>query len=531
MIGLVVGAVRARTAQAATMLLLTFLAVAVAAAAPWYGIAAATRAAAADVTDAPAAQRTVSARKIVGLDGDPRPTLDAFAGSVRNLLPVPDADPVLGMVQPMNVSQGGVSRAITVAYRDDFCDHVRLTGTCPSAPGDVALSLAAAQQLGLQPGARIEIASSPSAEPIDLRLTGTYELREPAGAYWSNRLFRADGGLDPAFVPLAGFARRQLQGPTLSYDAEVPDTLIRGDAGAGLGAALADADVRLGRLEIRLVNATGQLLGTVARDRATIRRGVLVATLEILVMAWFAIGLTGRYTGCNRRGDAALLKLRGSSRRRTFGLTLGQHAVPMLAGAVLGGPAGLLAARLLAGPIEDVGERGTAVLWCAVVVLGFLVGGLLVLAAVEAAVLRRPVAELLRQVPSGRRDWRADVVDLGLVAVAVAAVYQARVGDAGSGFGLVAPALLALAVALLLARLLGRVADRAGSAALRSGRLRFGLTAVQVSRQPGTDRVFALIVVAVALLTSAACTVSTRWAPSSTALRSSAAARVPAQPP
>ncbi|MDY7091238.1 MAG: ABC transporter permease, partial [Actinomycetota bacterium] len=44
-----------------------------------------------------------------------------------------------------------------------------------------------------------------------------------------------------------------------------------------------------------------------------------------------------------------------------------------------------------------------------------------------------------------------------------------------------------------------RVADRVGAVALRAGRVRLGLTAVRVSRRPGTDRVFALVVVTVAM--------------------------------
>ena len=504
MIALVVSAVRARTAQAATVLVLTALAVAVAAAAPWYGMAAATRAAAADVAAAPPAQRTLSVRKIIVLDRNPQDALDTFAGAVRGLLAVPAQRPVLGMIQAMDVSRAGASRAITVAYRDDFCDHVRLTGDCPAAAGDAALSQATAQQLGLAPGARFQVSAGRGSDPVTLRLTGTYELRDPAGAYWSNALFRADGGLDPVFVPLAAFEGRQLQGPTLSYDTEVPAALIRGARASSLSASLAAADARLDRQDMRLVNVTGELLDTIARDRATIRRGVLVATIEVLVLAWFAVGLTGRYTGRERRGDAALLKLRGSSRTGMLRLILGQHAVPMAAGAVLGVPIGLLAARLLAGPVDGAADRGAAALWSVVAAAGFLIGGLIVLTVVESAELRRPVAELLRRVAGGRRDWRADVIDLALVAVAVAAVYQARTGGVDAGVGLVAPALAALAVALLLARLLGRVADRAGAAALRTGRLRFGLTAVQLSRQPGTDRVFALIVVAVALLATAA---------------------------
>ena len=503
MLGLILGAVRARTAQAAGLLVLAVLAAVVAAAAPWYGSAAAARAAAADIATAPAGLRTLSVRQMVTLDGDPAGARDTFAGAVRGLLRVGDGRPVFGMTQAMTVPRAATSESMAVAYRDDFCAHVRLDGDCPAAPGETALAREAAQQLGVEPGERVVVRASPSTEPITLRMTARYDLADPTGAYWSNALFRADDGYPPAFTPLETFRAAQLDEPTLAYDETVPDRLIRGDGGFDLGAELRAADRRLAVQQFQLVNPTAVLLDTIRRDRATIRSGVLVATVQVVVLAWFAIGLAGRYTGRDRRGDAALLKLRGSTRLGMLRLTVGQHLVPLLAGVLIGAPAGVALARLLGGPVAAA-DRAAVLSTAAVAVAVVLAGALLVLALVEFAVLRRPVSELLRRVPSGRRDWRAGAVDLALLAVAVAGVYQARAGGPDSGLGLAAPLLVALIVALLVARLLSRAADRLGGAALRAGRLRLGLAAVQASRQPGTDRVFALVVVAVAGFATAA---------------------------
>lgn len=503
MFALIIGAVRTRTAQAVTVLVLTALAAAVAAAGPWYGIAASARAAAADVTAAPAGQRTVSVRQIVSTNGDPRAALDSFAVAVRALLPIRDVKPTLGLTQAMSVPVGGVGQVMAVDYRDELCGHVRLTGDCPAAAGQVAMTRNTAQQLGLDIGDTVVVRSSPTTEPVQLRITALYEIADPTGAYWSNELFRADGSLDPVFTPLETFSEAELWNPTLAYDVGVPEALIRGDDGYDLGVALRAADLELGRQQLRLVNPTGQILDTITRDRSTIERGVLVAMVQILILAWFAIGLAGRYTGRERRGDAALLKLRGSSRLGMLRLTVGQHLVPMLGGVLVGAPLGYLLALVLAGPVRASGEYAEALARSGAAVGAVLIGGLLVLTLVEVVVLRQPVAVLLRRVPSGRRDWRGDVADVGLLAVAVAGIYQARSDGPDSGLGLIAPVLVALAVALLLARVLGRLADRIGGVALRGGRLRFGLTAVQVSRQPGTDRVFALLIVAVAMFATA----------------------------
>jgi putative ABC transport system permease protein len=504
MFALVVGAVRTRTAQVVTVLVLTALAAGVAAAGPWFAYAGVTRAAAADVAAAPAGQRTLSVRQIADTGGDPRGALDQFGRTVRGQLPLPVSPAVTGAVVALTVNRGAETPAMSVAYRDDFCGHVLLDGPCPKGPRDVAISQDAAQQLGVGPGDTLSLRASPTIEPITLTIVGRYSVPDPAGPYWSNPLFQArDGGLEPVFTPLATFTSRQLWEPTITWDVQVPDRLIRGDGGYDLSGVLRDADVRLGQSELRLVTTTARLLETIAGDRRTIRVGVLVSMIQIVVLAWFAIGLAGRYTGRDRRGDAALLKLRGSTRLGMLRLAWGQHLVPLVLGALIGAPLGYLLASALAGPVRPA-DRHSAVLLSAAAVAAVLLGGSLVLALVEAVVLRLPVADLLRDVTSGRGGWRGGLVDLLLLAVAVAAVYQARASGPDSGLALAAPALVALAVALLLARLLGRLADRGGGAAVRAGRLRLGLTAVQVSRRPGTDRVFALLVVAVAMFATAA---------------------------
>ncbi|MGX6607131.1 FtsX-like permease family protein [Micromonosporaceae bacterium Da 78-11] len=503
MFALILGAVRTRTAQVLTVLVLTALAAAVAAAGPWFAVAGATRAAAADVAAAPAAQRTLSIRQISFTDGDPQHTLDQFVATIRGLLPLPASAPVTGVVLPLTVTRGGETPAVSIAYRDGFCSHVRLDGVCPAAGSEAAISLNVAQQLGIRLGDRLVMRAGPTADPITVKITSRYEVADPTGTYWSNPLYQSSGGLDPVFTPLATFTDPQLFKPTVTYDVTVPDRLIRGDGGYDLGSLLAEADVRLGVDQLRLVNSTGRLLATIDADRSAIRTGVLVALLQTLVLTWFAIGLAGRCTGRDRRGDAALLKLRGSTRLGMLRLAWGQHLVPLVLGAIVGAPLGYLLARVMSGPVTATADRRTALLLSLAAVAAVLLGGLAVLAVVEAVVLRLPVATLLRQVSSGRGDWRAGLADLLLLAVAVAAVYQARSGDPGNGLAQAAPALVALAVALLLARLLGRVADRGGGAAVRAGRLRLGLTGVQVSRQPGSDRVFALVVVAVAMFATA----------------------------
>jgi hypothetical protein len=102
----------------------------------------------------------------------------------------------------------------------------------------------------------------------------------------------------------------------------------------------------------------------------------------------------------------------------------------------------------------------------------------------------------------GRR--RGSVADLVIVAVAAAGVYQgyvdARSPTNASLLALLAPGLVALAVALLSARALPWLAARIGASAVRAGRPGTALTALHLARRPGTHRVFAVLSVAVAIL-------------------------------
>ncbi|GAA4928785.1 ABC transporter permease [Actinoplanes utahensis] len=504
MFALVIGAVRARAAQVLTILVLTLLASAVAVAAPWYGFAAVGTSAQAYLDVATAGQRTISVANRVDLQDDPAARLRRFTSEVREELPAGIGDGVTGMMWPLRVQTGAAFTTLPVAYRDDFCAHVRLDGACPAARGEIALSRRAAERAGVGIGGSLTTLGDGSDGPIRLRVVGLYTLTDPAGTYWHNRMFRGETSLDPAFTTVATFTHWELRTPNMAYDVDVPAALLRGDGGLDLGTEITDADRRLGRAQNRLTTEAVSLHQAIVRDRATILNGVLTSGAQLLILTLFAIGLAGWYTLRDRRADAALLKLRGISRFGRLRLAWGQHLVPLTAGALVGVPAGYLLARALAGPVPVVPDRESALTQSVLAVGAVLLGGLAVLAAVEAAVLGRPVSALLQRTPTTGGAWRPALIDMLLIAVAVAAIYQARSGRPSDGLGPAAPALIALTVALVTARLLSRAADRGGGAALRSGRLRTGLTALRISRSPGTDRVFALVVVAVAMFVTAA---------------------------
>ncbi|AEV83382.1 Collagen alpha-4(VI) chain [Actinoplanes sp. SE50] len=520
------GAVRSRAAQACTLLLLTGLPAAVAAAAPRFVLTGTERAATAAAAGVPAAQRTITVHREDDTQGDPAATLAGFGAAVDRTLPMPGAATVLGLSRQMSVTDAsGVPTPINVDYRAGFCRRVRLTaGTCPAAAGDAALTTAVATRLGVRPGDLVRIQSTSAAPFLPLRVTGIYEIIAPETGYWADELYRTGSGTDPIYTAAATFTGDQLGRAVLTWSAEAPPALLRGAGGYDLGALVARAG-ELGDVE----DPTGPLRADLADAGARLLRAVLLAAVPVLLLGWYAIALAGRYTARDRRRDAAWAKLRGGRRRRVLLLLSGQHLPPVLAGGLLGATVGIGVARLLDGaapPVTAAGSPGASgvdagswgspdvvagssgspgvVAW-SLGAAGLVVGGALAtLVIADLLLLRTPVGTLQRDIPAARGGRAALLADALLVAVAVAAAYQARSGSPDAGVGAVAPLAVAAAVAVLLARLLIRAADAGGAAALRAGRLRAGLAAVRMSRLAGLDRVFAILAVAVAILVTAA---------------------------
>jgi hypothetical protein len=507
------GAFRARRAQTLTVLLLAMVAVTAAVAAPWYVLAAAEQAAVSDVTSAPADHRTFSASgEVVVGSGTAAGALDGLAATVRQALPVPDSRVYRGLLQLTNDTRKGSGLEVPVAYRDEVCAHVAITGRCPAAPGEALITSRTAGMFGVDVGGVISVRQATVAAPVVLRVVGRYDVADPRGDYWVGPLGPAansgygDRRADPVFVPLATFDQGRLGGPTAVADVVLAPAAFR--QSEALAVELDRARYTLTQKGLQVSTSAGELLEPIRRDRLLIAIGVPVGAAQLLVLTWFALYLAGRYTVQDRRPDVALLKLRGASRGRLLRLVAGQSTVPILAGLVLGAGLGYLAGRLVGGDIQDPDWRRAAGLLSVGAVAVAVLGALLISMLAEWRTLRAPVVELLRRVPARRRTWRTDAVDLSVAAVAVASVYQLRSRSGAladvPGLDVLAPGLLELAAALLLARLLAYLSGRVSDWAVYHGRTRLGLGILQMLRRPGADRLFALLMVAVAMLGTAA---------------------------
>lgn len=545
MFSLVLHALRARRAQALAMFALAVLAGLGSAAAPWFLAWGSDAAARSAVDAAPATDRLISGSGTIQVDLSSGSPLDALAALIDEHLPIAGKEVRLGArflvsLTPVEPDTGPTPPAeqesldLYLATRVGLCDHLRpIEGVCSTDAGEVMLHPTVASDLGVGVGDTVELAGVRLDDDTTLRVAGIYEIIDPYGPYWvaTDLLPTADG---PRVRPYPAFAseRAIIEAGPRSMDLDLQVLLPPGpfiDPDSQLSEQIREAAVQLSRAGFPASTAEARrLLEQIARDRTLVFSGVAVGVGQLVLVSWVGLFLAVRYTSEERRGDIGLLKLRGATSRRIWTVVGLSSGIPMLAGTLLGAAGGFVAAAGLAYSLDaDTGPLGAAravaidlrdSLWLSLAAAAIAgLGGLVAALIAELPTTRTPVADLLRKVPAGRRGWRADVVDLVVLVVAGAGVYQgwveSREGGQASLLTLLAPALVGLALALLTARALSPVSARIGSAALRAGRAGPALAALQLARRQGTQRVFAVLAVAAAVFT----TMTILWQSSSAA--------------
>jgi putative ABC transport system permease protein len=249
------------------------------------------------------------------LDGNARDALSQFQQTATEGFDLPGTDRYLGMSQVGRYQRDAVSLAVPVAYRDQVCEHLTLTGHCPAAPGEALLSLRSAGQLGARIGDQLTVRPETARATVTLRVVGTYNLADPSGPYWANPLYAspddsstASARTDPVFVPLNTFAPGGFDGPQLVEDIVLPVDAFRQP---GLGAAISHAEYLLPHNGMQVTVQAPEIIDRIAEDQQLINIGVLVGAGQLLALGWFSLYLAGRFTAQDRRRDVALLKLRG----------------------------------------------------------------------------------------------------------------------------------------------------------------------------------------------------------------------------
>ncbi|WP_426510509.1 FtsX-like permease family protein [Dactylosporangium sp. McL0621] len=533
MLALVLAALRARRVQALTLVLLSTLAGAAAAAAPWYVLASTERIATRHVDNAPIQERSLetigegpveggSVEAQIAAQAELTQRIVGLSGFVTYTEAFLDGTPSTGSSQ--GTKGGGTDARNTdspLAVRTDVCSHATFEGRCPSAADEVAVSYRTARWLRVKAGDTLAYGAVTLTKPLQLKVVGVYRPDDPAAPFWSSNADLVAQTLptsappemtepvDDALLAAPALFDKSLSGVTIRtiVDMVAQPRLLVDNAPGDVTDRLAGATVEAGNNRLTLNTQLPETIGKVERDRQLVSLGVPVGAFQLLILCWFALYLAVKYTGEERRPDVGLVKLRGATRLRTWALVSGQSALPMLAGALLGLPIGYAAATAVNGTINDTRVNALAFGLSVGAVVVAVLGALLAALLAERRSLSSSVSDLLRQASARNRVWR-DLFDLVLVVLAVVAVYQVKhraAGDA-AGLALLAPGLAALAFALVAARLITFTAGRMVEGALRHGHPGRALTAIYLARRPGVHRLAALMIATVALLCTSALT-------------------------
>jgi putative ABC transport system permease protein len=349
------------------------------------------------------------------------------------------------------------------------------------------------------------------AAGIPLTVTGIFRPVDTAEAYWGP-LPAENGssavpvgvrlGGDVVFTPLVTLSGLRKATATGSVDYLVSGAAMRRTDPQLLALAYEQARKRLAptmTVESRLRTQADRTWN----DQQFMYVGVSVAAVQLLLLCWIALFLAVQLTADARRTDLGLLKMRGARRRDAWTLTIGQSALPMVLGGVVGPIVGRYLAGLTVGEVVGTELRQQA--WYATLGAAALAVAGAVVAAIlaERASLSQSVAALTRKVTRRRHSWAANTFDAVIVVLALGGAYEAREQATADGqvrgLTLIAPVLVALAVGLIAARLLPRLAAVVARPALRTGRLGIGLTAMNLARRPILAPVFALLILVVAV--------------------------------
>lgn len=429
--------------------------------------------------------------------------------------------PVVGqLVQLTTRSDAATPTAGALAWRDDACAHLTLTsGRCPSGAGEVAVSTADAANFDWSVGTRLPAIEKQPEEtlgrPASMTLTVTGVYAAPRGRYWDGWNVTGMSGTSPDrdevlhdtwIADRATFETAPTwRNPSSQVDLAVDHARTRLDELLRTGAAIETFRRDLGRRPPygAVVTARSEIPAIAervrdAQDQSRVTLPALMVPLGLLglVVLWMALGAAVE----QRRPEVAVARLRGRGVRGAQAHLLRELVPVVLAGV----PVGFLAALGLSWSVRHLWLPGDVPVelrwpvWAAVLLAVVAVVATAVL--VTAGISREPIVALLRRVPARRRGWSLGTMDAVVVTVAASTLAAFMTGRLTGPVALAAPAVLAFAGGLVLARFLVPVATGAGRRLLAHGRTALAVALLQLARRPGGRATIALLTVASAIL-------------------------------
>jgi hypothetical protein len=497
-------ALAARRGQAVIVGLVALLASAAIAAAPWYAVAATQRVGVAAVDGTPVDERMITVTRRLAT-GEPAPADPA--GELRQQFLPAGFSSVAGGYATGDLHAAGGSDSnveVTVAHREEVCQHLAVTGDCPAAAGEVLVPPALVDQLGVAVGDQL-LLTQVELEQAEVRVVGVYQVVDPADPYWGDGTQVGLGSratVERETLLTVEASLPALQRVTYTHElVAAPAAFAVGDVEQIRTSLVTDATQLRRQGYTVTTSQLDSVIDRIVEDRRNVTTGIGVGVAVLLLFTWFTIAVVLRGAVVQIRGDVGWWRLHGVPAGRGWLSALGQGSIPLLAGSAAGALAGLGLGIGLAGTIEGDDARRTA--WSlSLSLVGLAVaGGLVAAVTTQLRTLRTPVRDLIRRVPARAGRWQRSLVDLVLVVLAAAAVGQAlTVGRDAAGLALLAPGLAVLGIALVAAWAVPPLVAWLAARALRAGALAVALVAVSMARRSGTNRLFALVGVAVALV-------------------------------
>ncbi|MFI0979424.1 FtsX-like permease family protein [Streptomyces sp. NPDC021093] len=397
---------------------------------------------------------------------------------------------------------------------------------------EVALPENAAKQLRITPGSTVHTLTDRLSGPArQIRVTGLYEPKRLDDPYWKleeltgrgirTATFTTYGPLlaDPALLR-SGHLSHGTASWLVTADFRTVDTAridaLRTAAAAGASYVSGTAPFKG---SVSVSNGLPTVLDQAERALLVSRSTLLIVSLQLVLLAAYALLLVARLLSSERAGETELLVARGGSRGRIVALSAVEAgclalpaaiAAPLLAGPLTRLLSGQGTLGALALTLDTGGPLGTAGSWLVGAGVGLGCAAAVVAPAIAAGRGGRGLGRRLRSVPAPMKAG----ADLSLLLIAVVAYWQLdrqtsgtgpltgdRDGDLGVDPLLVAaPALALLAGTVLTLRLLPPLAKLAEKRAAKGRGLPAALAGWQLSRRPlrGAGPVL-LLVLAVAM--------------------------------
>jgi len=452
-------------------------------------------------------QRVASRQDLRKLDTTLRAAMTALPAFDPPVTGLETAEPTqLG--HPGSTTSGAPLTA-KLASRSGLCDHlVVVKGRCPrptaaDLPAEAAVSAQVAARLHLEPGDQLIPAALDAA--VSARkavVVAVYRATPDDPWWWGHDLFydpredtdTADAPQDAVLLD-AGTIEALIGGPAgvvARWDLPLAPDRVRLREVTGLAQAVSGFQGRFAQAAPQATLRTNlpSLLADAEAGRLALTVPVLLVTVQLLALGLVILVVVAAMAAEARAGEVALAKVRGASTTQAFALATIELALVALVALPAGLALGWLGTSLVA---RAQLVRGIPVVVTPLAAAACLAAALVALAAAAAAGLgavRRRVLDQWRQARSDQTRRRSLLAEIVLLCVAAAALLNLRLGGArrtGSydPLAVLAPALVVLAGALVVGRLLPVAARVLVRATTGSRRLAPFIGVRQVARRGG----------------------------------------------